>query len=66
MKKLPAPALSSSEPNSTNRKTKLADTPSATPKTPPEDSHIWSMARAKDAPRHCRISGTIGEEPKKT
>ena len=36
---LPAPALSSSVPNSTNRNTKLVETPSATPNTPSVASH---------------------------
>lgn len=66
MKKLPAPALSSIEPNSTNRNTKAVETPSGTPKTPPVDSHIWSMARPKEAPPQRMMSGTSGEEPKKT
>ena len=36
---LPPPALSSSVPNSTNRNTKLVDTPSAMPNTPSVVSH---------------------------
>src|SRR5690606_2369280 len=35
----PAPTLSSSVPNSTNRNTKLVETPSATPYTPSVTSH---------------------------
>src|SRR5581483_6551587 len=50
MKKLPAPALSSRAPNSTNRKMKLVETPSATPKTPSDVSQKWDAARPSDAP----------------
>ena len=66
MKKLPAPARSSIEPNRTNRKTKAEDTPSATPNTPFGDSHIWSIARETDAPPQRMMSGSHGDEPKKT
>ncbi|MDT4850609.1 hypothetical protein FQZ97_847620 [compost metagenome] len=54
---MPAPALSSSEPNSTNRKMKLLDTPSATPNTPSVVSHWWLMARFSEKPRCAIMSG---------
>src|SRR3546814_19788026 len=42
---LPPPAFSSSEPNSTKRKTKLVETTSATPNTPSVVSHRQSEER---------------------
>jgi hypothetical protein len=54
---LPAPAFSRSVPNSTNRKTKLVETPSAMPNTPSVVSHWWFRNLISDAPRCWITSG---------
>src|SRR3990172_10206207 len=50
MKKLPAPAFSSSAPNRTNRKMNWVDTPSATPNTPSDVIQKCDAARPTDDP----------------
>ena len=60
MKYPPAPALSSSAPNSTNRNTKPVDTPSAMPNTPSVDSHWCDIVLASDAPLWAITSGIQG------
>ena len=64
MKKLPAPAFSSSAPNSTNRKMKLVETPSATPNTPSDVSQKCDAARDSEDPRCAIRPGRYG--PKNT
>jgi hypothetical protein len=52
---LPAPALSSSAPNSTNRNTKLVETPSAMPNTPWVVIHWWLTSPSELLP-------TVGDD----
>ncbi len=52
--------MSSSVPNSTNRKMNCTDTPSATPYTPSVVSHMCEMKRSSDAPRCWITSGMYG------
>ena len=54
-----APALSSSAPNRTNRKTKSVETPSGTPQMPLSERYMWSTTKSRGMPGCARNLGII-------